>query len=183
MTVYEVATTTTSVLGLLAVIGSILLVRRQLGVMSDQTRRFTESLQISAESALDNQLLFVSQSYVDHPDLRSIFNEHEQIDKPKQLDRQLQLRANAVAEVLLDAMERGMRFESQELHSGSLLRSWTEDSIRGSSFLRAFLAEHRTWYSPELVALLSLSGTDTQPPGTRFESVADMSDAEGSTVA
>jgi hypothetical protein len=78
MTVYEITSATIAMLGLAAVIASILLVWRQLHVMMrDQTRRFTDSLHISAESALDTQLLFVSRVYIDHSELRGLFNEGE----------------------------------------------------------------------------------------------------------
>src|SRR5437899_2656556 len=105
MTLYDVLSVSISLLGLLAVLVSIWFLRGQVKIMSDQTHRLTDTLQMSAESALDALFVVVTQAYLDHPALRPIFNEHESTREVKATDDDTRFRANALAETLLDAME------------------------------------------------------------------------------
>ena len=154
MTSYDILSISISILGLLAVVVSIWFLRSQVRIMADQTRRLTDTLEMSAETALDGLFVVVTQAYLDHPELRPIFNERESLGNVEIAGDDMRYRANALAETLLDAMERALNFSSQGVSPiiGSL-RIWIEDSFRDSTFLREWLAAHRSWY-PVLVPIL-----------------------------
>jgi hypothetical protein len=162
MTRYETTSLVMSLLGLTAVVASIWFLRGQVRLMSEQTRRLNDTLQMSAESALDSLFVFITQAYMDHPNLRPVFNEGESHLRFEDLSQDDQLRANALAESLLDAMERAIRFREEGLSSSGPLHRWIEDSLRDSTFLRTWLREHATWYLPELSALFR--DEPTAPP-------------------
>lgn len=155
MTLYEAVTAATSIGALLAVSISVWLFRRQLKIMSDQNAHLTQALEMSAESALDVLFVTVTQAYLEHPELRSLFNEGENGLDPAPPDRASLQRAAAVAETLSDAMERSLRFEDEGLPQiAAPLRQWIEDSFRQSRFLREWLSAHRRWYDDSLLAVL-----------------------------
>ncbi|RSM64983.1 hypothetical protein DMB66_18115 [Actinoplanes sp. ATCC 53533] len=156
MSAYEWTSVTVSAIGLLAVIVSLGFVRYQVQIMAQQTERLSHALETSAESALDALFVVVTQAYLEHPTLRPIFNERDAHGALPPLDEDMTYRANAVAETLLDAMERAMKFSDRGLSGASeSLNAWILDSFRYSAFLRGWLDAHATWYAPRLTALLA----------------------------
>lgn len=109
----------------------------------------------SAVDTLDTLHVVVTQAYLDHPELRAVFNEGENGIQPRELDRQTQLRAAAIAETLCDAMERALAGRDKrmpEVTDG--LMPWIEDSFRKSGFLRTWLRSRRGWYGDALFGVL-----------------------------
>src|SRR2546421_4032157 len=156
MSAYEWASVSISVVGLLAVIVSLGFVQYQVKIMAQQTERLSHALETSAESALDALFVVVTQAYLDHPTLRPIFNERDARGSLPTLDEDMTHRANAVAETLLDAMERAMKFSDRGLSGASdSLNAWILDSFRYSAFLRSWLDAHAAWYAPRLTALIA----------------------------
>lgn len=145
--------------------------RNQIRLMTEQNAQLTRALELSAESDLDALFVAITQAYIDHPDLRSIFNEGEAGLEPIVPDRHALQRASALAEALCDSMERSLKFEHEGLPEiTEALRAWVEDSFRRSGFLRQWLHEHKRWYASLLVDVLhdvehelSTTGGD-QPP-------------------
>jgi hypothetical protein len=120
---------------------------------------------MSAESALDALFVVVTQAYLDHPTLRPIFNERDARGLLPTLEEDMTHRANAVAETLLDAMERATKFSDRGLSGASdSLNTWILDSFRHSAFLRAWLDAHATWYAPQLTALMAQVTAELQAP-------------------
>jgi len=158
MTRYETVSILVSALGLASVIVSLWFLRGQVKLMREQTRRLNETLELSAESTLDSLFIFITQAYMDHPKLRSVFNESEGPTRFEDLTDDDKLRANALAESLLDAMERSLRLHRQGVSSPGLLVPWIEGSLRGSRFLREWLRMHAGWYQPELLSLIPEDG-------------------------
>ncbi|GIM64414.1 hypothetical protein Aau02nite_10230 [Amorphoplanes auranticolor] len=165
MSAYEWTSVTVSIVGLLAVIVSLRFIRYQVRMMAQQTDRLSHALETSAESALDALFVVVTQAYLDHPRLRPIFNERDAIGASPALDEDTTYRANAVAEILLDAMERAMKFTDRGLGGASdSLDAWILDSFRYSAFLRGWLDAHASWYAPELTALLARARQELDSP-------------------
>ncbi|MDG4824872.1 hypothetical protein O7635_23735 [Asanoa sp. WMMD1127] len=171
MSVYEFLSVVIAAGALLGVVLSLWLVRRQVMLMNDQTRQLRDAMSISAESALDGLLLNVTQLYLEHPELRPIFNEREALEPLRLADPETHYRACALAEALLDAVERALNFERRGLSEpADLLREWTYDSFRHSAFLRGWLDDHRSWYSERLTAILdevTAERAETAPTAAR----------------
>jgi Tfp pilus assembly protein PilN len=160
---YEWLTVCVSACALLAVIVSIWFLRGQVKVMSEQTKQLRQSLEMSAESAIDELFMVVTQAYLAHPELRPIFNEREAVAAHAVLDEETRHRASALAETLLDAIDRALYFRARNLPGSALsLQAWTLDSLRYSAFLRAWLADRRSWYSPEMSAMLERVESELQ---------------------
>ena len=175
MSVYEWASVSISVVGLLAVVVSLGFVRYQMRMMAQQTMRLSDALETSAESALDALFVVVAQAYLDHPKLRPVFNELEAVEPLPTLDEDMAHRASAVAETLLDAMERAIKFADRGLPSASdSLNAWILDSFRHSAFLRSWLGTHATWYTPRLTALLAQATAELEAPRSVVAEGADL---------
>ncbi|MEU6020809.1 hypothetical protein [Micromonospora sp. NPDC047134] len=140
--------------------------------MAEQTQRLSQTMDTSAESALDALFVVVTQAYLEYPALRPIFNEREAIGPIPALDIDMTYRANALAEALLDAMDRSMIFSDRGLSSASAaLDAWIIDSFRHSGFLRAWFTHHSNWYGSKLGALMVKATAELEiPPAGRVES-------------
>jgi hypothetical protein len=172
MSVYELSSVGISATGLLAVIVSLGFIRSQVRMMAAQTQRLTDALEMSAESALDGLFIVVTQAYVDHPELRPVFNELEAVGSLPTLDEGMTYRANAIAEMLLDAMERAIKFSNSGLGAASdALNAWILDSFRNSAFLRGWLTAHGAWYAPQLKAVLAQVHDELESPQVAAEKV------------
>ncbi|GIJ38276.1 hypothetical protein Vwe01_16010 [Micromonospora andamanensis] len=131
--------------------------------MAEQTQRLSQAMETSAESALDALFVVVTQAYLEYPVLRPIFNEREAAGPVPTLDIDMTYRANALAETLLDAMDRAMMFSERGFSGASTsLDAWIVDSFRHSAFLRRWYAEHAGWYGPRMDALLVKAGADRE---------------------
>ncbi|NLU81137.1 hypothetical protein HCA58_22900 [Micromonospora sp. HNM0581] len=123
--------------------------------MAEQTQRLSQAMETSAESALDALFVVVTQAYLEYPALRPIFDEREAIGPIPTLDIDMTYRANTLAEMLLDVMDRAIVFSDRGLSGASTsLDAWITDSFRHSTFLRAWYTEHAGWYGSRFDALL-----------------------------
>jgi hypothetical protein len=155
LTIYELITVGISATALLAVVVSLWFLRGQVRMMSEQTRQLRLTLEMSAESAVDVMFVAVTQAYLEYPALRPIFNEREALTAVAPLDHEATYRASALAEMLLDAIERALNFKRKDLaETADGLQAWIRDSFRNSAFLRAWFATRRSWYSSDIGAIL-----------------------------
>jgi hypothetical protein len=155
MSFYEVLTLTVSFSAVVAVAISVWMLQRQLRLMGEQTSQLGHTLQLSAESALDTLLMFVSEAYLSYPELRPIFNEDEACGEVRVDDSFVRHRASALAETLADVMERALKFQTSGVSEwpATALEPWIRDSFRRSTFYREWLDQHRNWYSPSLLVI------------------------------
>jgi hypothetical protein len=155
MSLYEGVAAVTSVGALIAVYVTVWMLRRQLKIMELQNKHVLTSLKLSTEGSLDQLYSVITQAYLDYPELRAIFHEDEGNSEQGALDERTLLRANALAEAITDGMEKTLELPHVGMSDLSAsLSAWTADSLRYSSFLRAWLADHRDWYSDSLLDLL-----------------------------
>lgn len=145
----------TSVGALVAVSISVWMLRTQLSKMSEQNDQLAQAFRQSASATLDELFIHVTHAYLEHPELRCVFNEGEGGLYPLPLERADILRANAIAEAICDSMERTLELDDSGLPDVvDSLRNWISDSLAASSFLRNWLHEHRRWYGTALLGLL-----------------------------
>ncbi len=97
MSVYAVISIVTSVGALIAVGISVWMLRGQLEIMGSQTAQLQRTLELSAESSLDALFMLVTQAYLDHPELRCVFNEDETNGNSRALTQDATLRTGALA--------------------------------------------------------------------------------------
>ena len=132
-------------------------VRVQLVNMATKTRHLTETLEVTADASLDRLFLAISQAYLEHPDLRRPLysNERESQGELPEPSTETRYRANALAEVLADAMERALVHRERDFSdSADLLKSWTEDSFKYGAHLRNWFSGNSEWYTYRLRAIV-----------------------------
>jgi hypothetical protein len=152
MSAYEMLSAAISAAGLLAVALSLVRLREQLQLATNQTASLQRALEVSAESAIDDLFAVATNAFIQWPELRAVFNPDE--CPPRRLTRETTLRASAIAEILCDAMERSLTVRDVGLSPVSKrLEPWINDSLEKSAFLRTWLLDHRDWYPDELVEL------------------------------
>lgn len=168
MTTYEKISSLLSFAALLGVIFSLLLVGAQLRHMQKQSEEMRRDVRLSAETALDGLFVVATETYLQFPALRPVFNESESDSPVGRPEGDLLWRANALAENLADAMERALGFERDGVPGvEGLLTAWIRDSFADSMFFRTWLSSHRAWYSAELMQIVDEATETVRPPPPR----------------
>lgn len=103
------------------------------------------------DAAVHSAFIAISESFIDYPALRPIFYEDESDEHaalPGLEDAETRLRANSVAELLLDTLE----MARERRHTRATYDDYTALVFERSSFMTQWAISHQTLYPDELIA-------------------------------
>lgn len=116
------------------------------------------------DAAVHNAFIAISESFIAYPALRPIFYEDELVEHAELRgieDPETRLRANAVAELLMDTLE----MAREERHTRARYDDYTALVFERSSFMAQWAISHSTLYPGELIAFaVAAGGTDASAP-------------------
>ena len=177
MTLFEFATVATSSVGLFVVAVSLFYVARQTALLRDQARESTKAVNVSASETMQGASILLVEAYLAYPTIRPLFNEDEGAGPVPELKEHDRLRANAIAEHLLDMFEVTMSFsEGPTGIEGNPYGKWIVHSFQNSDYLVQYAMRRRDWYDERLIAIATAATTPS-------ENSAPQRPTEASTTA
>jgi hypothetical protein len=127
-----------------AVVGSVLLVRKQVKLQADNSRA-------ELVTVMTGLMVSVSRAFIEHPDMRKYFHDGE---KPTGTDREL---ARAIAVTIADAMDHVAEYlDRMSDPAQTAWKAYVNDTYAKSPVLQEYLQTHKSWYGPKLLAQLRI---------------------------
>jgi hypothetical protein len=145
---------TSLIVAVVAIVVAVITATFQILELRRQTTRTEAQLASSADDALEESLRHLSCTFLDHPELRSIFQPSPFAPAPEKgiMSRETRLRAETVCDDLMDTFERAYRNAADPLYpwKGEIW-AYFDQMMQSSDFMFEYLLEHEPWWKSKLV--------------------------------
>ena len=151
MTRFEIISVVMGGVQVLVAAGGFWAVFKTLRVLVDQTALLRNSIAAGANASVGDRQLEADRVFVEHPDLRKYFLENVEVlpDSPDHAA------AASVAQLLANYFDTYFLQSRSypQLYEEAAWLAYVETHISGSPILRAFIGEHSSWFTDDLVQL------------------------------
>jgi len=152
MSLYELLSLIIAAAGFIVVAITLIILIKQVGQMTIQTKYVAKSLKVSAYESVANQMVMVDEVFIRQPEFRPYFYSGKCINK----DDADYDKVVAIAELILDVSD-SVLIQSKQFPQVWPQRWWGEyiiDSFSNSPLLCEYLSTLQNWYTKDLIALM-----------------------------